>query len=676
MRKRTWLLTSAILLTVVCLLCGCSEGEKEPAESQGLAFELNEDGSGYMVMGIGTCTDADVVIPSEYQGKPVTAIGDGAFHYCQTITSVVIPDSVTSIEYSFYGCGNLESVTIPDTVTSVDGICFISCTKLAFGEDDDAYYVGNERNPYLVLLRAKSDDVTACEVREGTRVIGARAFEYGALETISIPNTVQYIGSNAFSSCWDLRAVYAEDVNAWMNISFENLLSRPNVQAGALYFVDGAGNAITEVVIPDGTTAIDEYLFGYAVELTSVTIPDSVTSIGAGAFSSCTSLTKNQYDNGYYLGNENTPYLAFVEATSKDITSCRLHESTRFVFSHAFLSCKNLTSVEIPYGVVSLDPYAFYGCESLASITIPDSVTSIGSWAFSNCTSLESVVIPDSVIEMDIYVFEDCTALVSATVGKGMTTVPSNIFAGCTSLSTVTISDDVTEIGYHAFEGCVSLESITLPKNLTYICSDAFAGCTSLKSITLPDGVIDIGYCAFSDCTVLETVVLPQGLQTIQTAAFKNCTSLTSIELPDGIQRIDMSVFLGCTSLTSIAIPKNVTSIESSMFSGCADLTEVVIPDGVTRIMSNAFNGCVNLESIVIPATVKDIYKDAFYECQGLAAVYYGGTMDQWRHRVNISDYGNEALDFAAIYYYSETQPADATYNWWYYNENGNPVAW
>lgn len=96
--------------------------------SEGLEFELNDDGQSYYVKGIGTCTDTDVVIPSSYNGLPVTAIGVETntmddfvgFYRCDQITSVIIPDSVTVIGGGvFASCDNLTSVTIPNGVTYI-----------------------------------------------------------------------------------------------------------------------------------------------------------------------------------------------------------------------------------------------------------------------------------------------------------------------------------------------------------------------------------------------------------------------------------------------------------------------------------------------------------------------------------------------------------------------------
>ena len=95
------------------------------AYSAGLAYTLNEDSESYGVSGIGECKDTDIIIPSTYNGKHVTRIGDHAFMNNSTITSVVIPDSVTEIGASAFSyCTALSSITIGTGVTTIGAHAF------------------------------------------------------------------------------------------------------------------------------------------------------------------------------------------------------------------------------------------------------------------------------------------------------------------------------------------------------------------------------------------------------------------------------------------------------------------------------------------------------------------------------------------------------------------------
>ena len=87
-------------------------------------------------------------------------ISDNTFRDCAGLTSVAIPRSITSIgDYAFSGCTNLQSISIPSSIESTGLYAFEGCENLTLSEYDNAYYLGNTSDPYLVLIRAKSTDV-------------------------------------------------------------------------------------------------------------------------------------------------------------------------------------------------------------------------------------------------------------------------------------------------------------------------------------------------------------------------------------------------------------------------------------------------------------------------------------------------------------------------------------
>lgn len=139
----------------------------------------------------------------------VTSIGMGAFEECTSLTSITIPDNVTSIGYqAFKGCTNLSSISIPDSVTIFGSDVFDDCPKFNYNEYDNAYYIGNSSNPYLILVKAKSNNITECTINEKTRLIVGDAFSYCTkLKSITIPNSVTYIGSFAFKGCTSLESI-------------------------------------------------------------------------------------------------------------------------------------------------------------------------------------------------------------------------------------------------------------------------------------------------------------------------------------------------------------------------------------------------------------------------------------------------------------------------------------
>ena len=287
-----------------------------------------------------------------------------------------------------------------------------------------------------------------------------------------------------------------------------------------------------------------------------------------------------------------------------------------FYESHKNEFDREIVSLDIQDGIITIGAGAFQGCSSLASITIPDSVISIGASAFEECSSLTSVTIPDSVTSIGEYAFHGCSSLASITIPDSVISIGASAFEGCFSLTSVTIPDSVTSIGKYAFGGCSSLSSVNIPTSVTSIGYSAFSGCSSLTSIDIPQGVTSLGNFAFSSCSSLTRVTIPDSVTSIGEYMFWDCYSLTSVTIPESVTSIGKYAFSGCSSLSSVNIPTSVTSIGKKTFDGCSSLTSITIPNGVTSIESYAFYGCSNLESVEIDKALYDkLDADVFGNC-------------------------------------------------------------
>ena len=453
----------------------------------------------YAVSSDGTITITDckgsasgaITIPSEIDGKSVTSIGEKAFWGCTGLTSVTIPNSVTSIGRAFDGCTGLTSINVASEnnyYSSNNGVLF------------------NKKKTELIRY-PEGKSQTSYTIPDSVTSIGGNAFRRcSSLTSITIPNSVTSIGDAAFWDC----------------------------------------SGLTSITIPNSVTSIGEWAFCLCDGLTSITIPNSVTSIGYKAFDGCTGLTSITIPNSVTSIGE----WAFYHCTG--LTSITIPNSVTSIGYAAFRDCTGLTSITIPNSVTSIGDGAFRGCSSLTSITIPDSVTSIGDATFEDCTSLTSITIPNSVTSIGYEAFYDCNSLTSITIPNSVTSIGDGAFRGCTGLTSITIPDSVTSIGGNAFRRCSSLTSITIPNSVTSIGDAAFWDCSGLTSITIPNSVTSIGEWAFCLCDGLTSITIPNSVTSIGYKAFDGCTGLTSITIPNSVTSIGKSAFEDCTGLKDV----------------------------------------------------------------------------------------------------------------------------
>ena len=220
--------------------------------STAIEFKLSEDESSYIVISGDDCKDEEIIIPSEYNGKPVTAIGEGAFYYCASAKKVNIPESVAVIEEgAFHRCYNLENVV--------------------FSEDSQLESIGN--SAFLFCDKLSAINIPASIVSIGD---GAFLHCFNLCE-ITLPDEILHIGINAFTYTG-----YYNKSDNWKN--------GQTLYIGN-HFVSLSGSLSgTKFIVDEGTKVIADGVFSECTTLRNVDIPSSVTSIGVYTFKGCTSL--------------------------------------------------------------------------------------------------------------------------------------------------------------------------------------------------------------------------------------------------------------------------------------------------------------------------------------------------------------------------------------------------
>ena len=696
-----------------CVYCG------QPA-SEGLAMVLISEGE-YTVSGIGTCTDTEILIPTTYNGLPVVSVEASAFLNNTAITSVVLPDSITSIgEKAFNGCESLTSVMFGKNsqLSSIGPGAFNYCYSLeSITIPESVTNIGSEAFNYCCGLRS----VTFGENSQLTSIGDYAFLGCYSLESITIPASVTSIGEWAFVECYRL-------VEVW-NLSKLNITAGSEDNGYVGYYAKRVETEPSEsyvytdengyVIYYDGKV---KALINYTGNETKLTIPDDITELNCFALSDCYNITSVTFGENSQLTSIGDGAFNWCES----LESITIPDGIKSIGNHAFAGCSALESITIPDSVLSIGDSAFAECTALESITIPDSVLSIGYSAFEGCTALKNITIPGSVLSIGDNAFKECTALESATISEGVKSIGDNAFYNCTNLVNVSLPDSLTSISFNTFYGCTNLQtyddgtayylgnsenhylvlvsviskeitSFTIDDKTKFIWSSAFSECRVLESIENTQNILCIGSYAFEHCNNLKTFTIPYGVTTIEDGTFFCCTNMQTITIPETVTSIGQSAFEGCNNLKSISIPNSVTSIGNKAFYECKKLENIIIPDGVTFIRFDTFNGCESLEwvslpesvyyidqfafkncsslkSIIIPSAVTKIAIAAFLHCDALTTVYYGGTEDKWS---TISIEGNNGcLNGVRKYYFSQTEPEKDGYFWHFDTDGVTPVSW
>jgi hypothetical protein len=414
-----------------------------------------------------------VRIPSSIQGKPITIIGEKAFHAEEEfegfsvaekakIISVTIPNGVTTIEKGAFAGNQLTDVIIPNGVITIG--------ERAFAENRlNSVTIG--RNVAEIGDSAFTNNQLASVVIPNNVItIGEMAFAENRLTNVSIGNSVTTIGEGAFAgSALEERidgdsVATSEDGNRITSLT----IGKNVITIGEWAF---AGNQLASITIPNNVTTIEDGAFAvnqlvsvtigknvatigggafFYNQLTNITIPSGVTTIGLGAFAKnhLSSLSIASSNTSYsakdlFLLSKDGKTLIDYYGNEKDVI---VPNSVTTIGITAFFE-NQLTSVTIPNNVTNIEEMAF-ASNQLTSVTIPNSVTTIGGYAFMD-NQLTDVIIPNNVITIDSFAFAN-NQLTNITIPHSVKTIGNGAFFE-NQLTSVTIGANV-ELGNVFFE--------------------------------------------------------------------------------------------------------------------------------------------------------------------------------------------------------------------------------
>lgn len=491
MKKR--LIFCLVVASLPLVLTSCGEQYTITDGTDGLVYELNSKGDGYVVTSCITI-ESDIVIPELYDNLPVREIGEAAFRYDKidsivlpkslrkigneaflnitpategSLTSIVIPEGVEEIgDKSFYYCHTVKEITLPKTLKSIGTNAFglnanLSKFYLEGGQSDYFEVSGN-------VLYTKGKTELVCYPR------GVKQTTY------DLPETVEVVREGAMYGNTYLTSINFKNGNKLREIGPRGF--------GAIWSLDDC-----DISRCTNLKVIGEKAFSENKALKQMVVPESVETMGDGVFYSCSSLLLVQFKNKFTKINND-----MFEACSKlqNVTFADANMITE-IGESAFSSTSLTRFPNLP-NLVSIGKSAFNACMKLSSVSLPAKLTTIGESAFSNCTSITSVTFPNNLEE-----------------------IPYGSFWRCEGLQEIDLSNTkVHTIGKSAFMNCSSVSEISFPSTLRVIDDMAFAGLHLVKTLDFNEGLESIGSQAFDNYRDLYKVYIPASVNTIMVRAF------------------------------------------------------------------------------------------------------------------------------------------------------------
>ena len=343
-----------------------------------------------------------VVIPSSVKG-----IGPNAFSNCTALSKVTIPGSVKTIENrAFFSCTGLDTLILQEEVEEIGKSAFSDCIGLTHVKLPSSLK-RIEDNAFSIY--------TSSYIQSGA----------SKLQIIDIPDSVTYIGNNAFEYCRNLQSVkLGKSVDTIGNQAFYecNAIKSISMQEGIRYigieaFYDCYN--IEDIQFPQSLEYIGRQAFIGSSQITTIEIPKNVQTIegsqGGGAFGACWKLDTivwnathcSDFRFLYYEPSvSDAPFYHYYAETEKQIKSFTFGAEVEYIPSYLCNGMENVHEFIIPESVKAIGIGAFQSCKGIKSISIPQNVDSIAELVFAysdSLTSLYNYALTPQVIKESVF---------------------------------------------------------------------------------------------------------------------------------------------------------------------------------------------------------------------------------------------------------------------------------
>ena len=303
-------------------------------------------------------------------------------------------------------------------------------------------------------------------------------------------------------------------------------------------------------------------------------------------------------------------------ANNSYLTEIKLGDSYGTIIGANAFRSSSLISISIPENVISIKDYAINMCKNLTSITLGTGVISIGRDAFFSSVNLVNVYYEGKISDWCNIEFTNVKSTPLYYANHFYLKDSSNEWNEFTEIS---IENTTSIIKSYAFYNFSILTSIIIPDSVTSIGDEAFYNCSALTCITIPSSVTSIGIYVFSKCSNLDRFVASG--------------SYTTIDNGNLLMNGNKIVAFAPYGITTYSIPDTVSSIETGAFSYCSCLVSVTILSNVTDIGSSAFCGCTDLTSVNLYATssltkIQTYMYGFFYSCSTSLTIHVSSSLN------------------------------------------------
>ena len=638
---------------------------------------------------LSTTATGNLIIPSTVDDGTdthftVTAVGGNSEYRSPGVTTVTIPEGVTTISTPSFAGARLTSIHLPSTLATYEhetGFEWLSAPVFTvdqnnphFATDEQgALYSKDMKSLYSVPSTVALDSNGAYTVNETVENIFQDAFLRNySLKKIVLPPNLQSIELGFPTITYGNESLQEFEVATGGNTPFRTI---DGVLFHANTLVDyPRGKTTTDYRVPDGITAIAPYGINDCQNLQNIDLND-IVNLNNASISNCPRLTSitlprnleatasmegcfvGCYRVAQYIVPEGSANFTEADGVvySKDMktlyfypparqgTTYDIPESVTKISTYAFRRAQNIETIQIPKNVTEIGLHAFRGMPNLTTFTFaePSTIRTFGSNILMECPKLREVTLPTSLTYID-NAFARCYALevINIPDGSQLTTIQGSAFVTNTALRQFNFlgSSQLLTIGSNAFANLTKLQTFDVPKTVTDISANAFTGCSSLATVTFDDdaAIRNIRTGAFADCG-LTTVTIPPSVTTIEKEAFRNCEVLTAVNLSANVTNVSPEAFKHCRNLDNITVDKDNTvysSLDGYLLTadketlvlfppGKANSKFTLLPPSITKIGDYAFYDCSKLENVIIPNKVAAIGKRAFGLCTNLNTITF-----------------------------------------------------